>query len=227
MPGLLIIINKDAPSPDERWLDVNYATNELLRHLELSTTFEELKTEWRLRGRPISTAKDLILSYYDSFRIICIPSLTPETTHAVAAQYSRLYNEIRGMSERLRRKKMLVHMNLNVRSFCTYVEHVYNRLARDMESSVDLHFLASKNTDQPIRFRDHVVALIVKLKEDEENIDPPSDAQEAKLVERVIPFIACCIATKFPKSDIELGKLGVVEWRLESQSWSDVADYKP
>jgi len=112
---------------------------------------------------------------------------------------------------------MLVHMNLNVRSFCNYVEHVYNRLARDMESSVDFHFLAGKNADRPKRFRDHVVALIVKLKEDEENIDPPSDAQEAKLVERVIPFIACCIATQLPKNDTRSGKLSEVERILEFQ----------
>ncbi|KAL8786710.1 MAG: hypothetical protein Q9213_002647 [Squamulea squamosa] len=200
-PGLLIIINKDAPDSDERWYDVDYATSELMRHLELSTRFEDLKEEWRLRGRPISTAKDLILCYYDSFRIICIPSLTPETAHDIALQYSKLYNEIRGISERLRKKKLQVHMNLNVRSFCNYVEHVFNRLAKDMSSSVDFHYLASKNLAGPTKFRDHVVALIIKLKEDEENVDPPYDVQEAKLVDRVIPFLACCIASQCAKND--------------------------
>lgn len=204
-PGLLIIINKDAPDSDERWLDVDYATSELLRHLELSTKFEYLKEEWRLRGRPIATAKDLILCYYDSFRIICIPSLTPETTHEIAIQYSRLYNEIRGISERLRRKKLQVHMNLNVQSFCNYVEHVFNRLARDMRSSVDFHYLATKNAARPTKFRDHVVALIVKLKEDEENVDPPCDVQEAELVDRIVPFLGCCIASQCAKNDIGSG----------------------
>lgn len=195
-PGLLIIINKDAPDSNERWLDVNYATSELLRHLELSNKFEDLKEEWRLRGLPISTSRDLILCYYDSFRIMCIPSLTPETTHEIAIQYSRLYDEIRAISGRLRRKKMQVHMNLNVRSFCNYVEHVCNRLARDMKISVDFHYLASRNASRPIKFRDHVVALMVKLKEDEENVDPPNDVQEAKLIDRLIPFLACCIVSQ-------------------------------
>ena len=199
-PGLLIIINQDAPSTDERWLDVDFATKELLKNLELSTRFEDLKEEWRLRGRPISTAKDLILCYYDTFRIICIPSLTPGTAHDISVQYSRLYVEIRGISERLRRKRMQVQMNLNVQSFCNYIEHVFNRLARDLSSSVDFHFLASKNVKRPTKFRDHVTALMVKLKEDEEDVDPPCDVDETKLVDRVIPFIACCIASQSPQT---------------------------
>ncbi|KAL8925657.1 MAG: hypothetical protein Q9208_003340 [Pyrenodesmia sp. 3 TL-2023] len=194
-PGLIIIINKDAPDSDERWLDVDYATNGLLRHLELSTKFADLKEQWRLRGSRISTARELILCYYDSFRIICIPSLTPETTHEITVQYSRLYLEILDTSRRLRRKRIQAHMNLNVRSFCNYVEHVYNRLARDLQSSVDFHYLASRNASRPIKFRDHVVALIVKLKEEEENVDPPCDVQETKLINRVIPFLASCIAS--------------------------------
>ncbi|KAL8904082.1 MAG: hypothetical protein Q9207_003509 [Kuettlingeria erythrocarpa] len=194
-PGLIIVINKDAPDSDQRWLDVDYATKELLRHLELSTKFEDLKEQWRLRGSRISTAQDLILCYYDSFRIICIPSLTPETTHEITIQYSRLYREIRDISRRLRSKRIRAQMNLDVRSFCNYVEHVYNRLARDMLSSVDFHYLASRNTSRPIKFRDHVVALMVKLKEDEENVDPPCDVQETELIKRVIPFLASCIAS--------------------------------
>lgn len=205
-PGLLIIINKDAPSPDKRWLDVDYATSELLRHLELSTRFEELKEEWRLRGRAISTAKDLILCYYDSFRIICIPSFTPETTHEIAVQYLKLYNEIKRVSERVRRKRMQAHMNLDVRRFCNYVEHVVRRLARDLRSSVDFHYLASKNTEHPIRFRDHVTALIVKLKQEEENVDPPCDAREGELIGRVIPFIACCIVSQSHRNSTIPGK---------------------
>ena len=179
--------------------------------MELSTRFEELKEEWRLRGRPISTAKDLILCYYDSFRIICIPSLTPDTTHDIAVQYSRLYVEIRGISERLRRKKLQVHMNLNVQRFCNYIEHVFNRLAKDLSSSVDFHFLSSKNLQRPTKFRDHVTALIVKLKEEEENVDPPCDVDETQLVDGVIPFIACCIASHSRTAGTLSGMLNELE----------------
>ena len=198
-PGLLIIINKDAPSSDERWLDVGFATDTLLEHLELSSKFADLQRRWRRRGRIISTAKDLILCYYDSFRILCIPSLTPETTHEIAIQYRKLYEEIRVISGLVRRKKMQVGMNLNVRSFGNYMEHVFSRLAKDLRSSVDFHYMASKDAKRPVKFREHVVALIVKLKEEEENVDPPCDIQEAGLVDRVIPFIACCVASLIPE----------------------------
>ena len=96
-------------------------------------------------------------------------------------------------------------MNLNVRNFCNYTEHVFNRLARDLSSSVDFHFLASKNVKRPTTFRDHVTALLVKLKEDEENVDPPCDVDETKLVNRVIPFVACCIASQSPRTGANTG----------------------
>ena len=35
--GLIIVINKDVTSLDEKWLDVKYATKTLLKYLELST----------------------------------------------------------------------------------------------------------------------------------------------------------------------------------------------
>ena len=100
---------------------------------------------------------------------------------------------------------MQVHMNLNVKTFCNYVEHVYNRLARDLNNSVDFHFLASKNAERPTKFRDYVVALIEKLKKDEENVDPPYDVRETELIDRVVPFVACCIASQLPKRDVVLG----------------------
>lgn len=96
-------------------------------------------------------------------------------------------------------------MNLDVRSFCNYVEHVYNRLARDMLSSVDFHYLASRNATRPIKFRDHVVALMVKLKEDEENVDPPCDVKETELIKRVIPFLASCIASHSVNDNTQRG----------------------
>ena len=208
-PGLLIVVNMDAPSLDEQWLDVDYATDRFLQNLELSDNFEELKEEWRLRGRVISTARDLILCYYDSFRIICIPShAAPDTTHGIAIQYSRLYTEIEDISKQLRRKKMQVHMNLNVPKFCNYIEHVSSRLARDLKSCVDFHYLASRNSSQPTKFRHHMVALMNKLKEDEENVDPPCDVQEGALINRVIPFVACCIAFQVYNNASSPGKLG-------------------
>ena len=118
---------------------------------------------------------------------------------------------------------MQVHMNLNVRSFCNYVEHFYYRLARDLNKPIDFHFLASKNAKRPTKFRDHVVALMVELQEGGENVDPPCEVQETKLVDRVVPFVACCVASQLPKRDEALGMCREI-LSLVPQSSSEDAD---
>ena len=199
-PGLLIVVNKDVPSSDEKWLDVDYATKTLLAHLELSTSFAELREVWRLRGKILNTAEDLILCYYDSFRIICVPSLTSTTTHTIATQYQKLYNEVRAISAQVRRKKIQVNMNLTVPSFVMYLEHAFSRLTKDLTSSIDFHYLASKDAARPSKFREHLAGLLVKLKEKEETGDSSKVVQETALVDRLTPFVACCMASQIPKN---------------------------
>lgn len=208
-PGLIIVVNKDVPSADKEWLDVNYATKTLLSHLELSPRFAELREVWKTRGKVLKTAEDLIHCYYDSFRIICIPSLEPSTAQTIAVQYRKLYDEIRKSSDKLRKKKIQVGMNLDVGSFTKYMENAFSRLAKDLTSSIDFHYMASKDTDRPSKFREHVTNLLKKLKDDglmskemehgENDIIP-----EAELLNRITPFIACCIASKiYPGAQAE------------------------
>ncbi|KAH7382108.1 hypothetical protein BKA64DRAFT_713345 [Cadophora sp. MPI-SDFR-AT-0126] len=206
-PGLIIVVNKDVPSADKEWLDVDYATKTLLSHLELSPAFAELRKIWKTRGKILTTAEDLIHCYYDSFRIICIPSLTPSTTQTIADQYRKLYDEIRKSSDKLRKKKVQVGMNLDVGSFNKYMETAFSRLAKDLTSSIDFHYMAFKDADRPSKFREHVTNLLVKLKVDRETTtyEPESisgdleSVPEAALLDQITPFIACCIVAKIPR----------------------------
>ena len=204
-PGLVIVINKDVPSSDEAWLDVEHATKTLLAHLELSTAFAELREKWMLRGTVLNTAEDLILCYYDSFRIVCIPTLTSRTTHTIALQYQKLYEEVRKTSDRLRQKKLNLGMNLNVESFGKYMEHALRRLAKDLTSWIDFHYMAMKGTRRPQTFTDHVVALLTKLKQHNEQVSN-SNIQETDVINRLTPFIACVIASRIPKGESREGK---------------------
>lgn len=199
-PGLLIVINKDVPNSDEKWLDVDYATKTLLAHLQLSTAFAQYREVWRQRGKVLNTAEDLILCYYDSFRIICIPSLSSTTTQKIATQYQKLYHKVRTLSGQVRRKKVQANMNLTVPSFVKYLEHAFSRLTKDLTSSIDFHYLASKDAARPTTFREHLTALLVKLKEKEDvRVDDSEFVPEAALVDRLTPFVACCIASQIPK----------------------------
>lgn len=202
-PGLLIVINKDTPTVDGQWLDVQYATKTLLSHLELSTAFADLRRIWKIRGKILNTAEDLILCYYDSFRIICIPNLSSTTTHSIATQYGKLYDEVRTASETLRQKKIRVGMNLNVSSFSQYLIHALTRLTRDITSSIDFHYMAETDKARPSEFRGHMTALftlLVKLRMNGENVKKLTDAvNEQAVVDSLTPFVACCIASELPR----------------------------
>ena len=109
---------------------------------------------------------------------------------------------------------MQVNMNLNVRSLNNYMEHVFSRLAKDLRSSVDFHYMASRDAKRPVKFREHVVALIVKVKKEEENVDPPCEVKETELLDRVIPFVACCVASliPMPHDSPSAGRLGMTSY---------------
>jgi hypothetical protein len=182
------------PSASEDWLDVDYATETLLSHLELSSAFADLRRTWRKRGKSLKTAEDLILCYYDSFRIICIPNLDQMTTHTIAIQYDKLYKEVRQAIEKMRVKKKSVGMNLNVQSFNKYMEYAFERLARDRTSSIDFHYLESKDASRPRKFHEHMLALMISLKEEEERHSPDSVADQQAFLTNLVPFLATCVA---------------------------------
>lgn len=194
-PGLLIVVDKDVPSASEDWLDVDHATETLLSHLELSSAFADLRRIWRKRGKSLKNAEGLILCYYDSFRIICIPNLDQTTTHTIAIQYEKLYKEVRQAIEKMRVKKKSMGMNLNVQSFNKYMEYAFERLARDRTSSIDFHYLESKDASRPRKFHEHMLALMISLKEEEEERHiPDSIADQQALLINLVPFLATCVA---------------------------------
>ena len=206
-PGLIIIVNRVTTSLDEKGLDVEYATKRMLKRLALSTAFTELRAVWQKRGKDLHTAEDLILRYYDSFRVICIPNGGATTMHLIASQYQKLYNEVRTVSEEVRRKKLGLKMNLNVPSFSLYMEHAFTRLAKDLTSSIDFHYLANKDAARPTTFREHLLVLLVKWKENEEREQGRDTVRETEVVDRLTPYVACCIASQIPRNVTKEGEL--------------------
>lgn len=201
-PALLIIINKLPRRSDPEWLDVEYATKKFLSHFELSGVFNDLRRKWDARGRTVKTAEDLILCYYDSFRVVCIPDLTDRiSTKLIAQQLGIFYKEIRQSSAQLRDKRLRVGMNLDVESFITYMEHAFFRLTKDLKAPIDFYYLSSRDSNIPSRFNEHVTSLIVKMLQQSDYGHTNQLGQEQQLLARLTPYLACCIA-------IQVSRLG-------------------
>jgi hypothetical protein len=206
-PGLLIIVNRFKGEDD--WLDVNYATSQLLSQLELSGTFAEQKERWEKRGKAIETAEDLILCYYASFRVICIPDLPYEVAgmakpaRLIAQQYRTLYTEIRWASQGQRESKRRVGMNLDTESFLTYVEHAFHQLSKELKSSIDFYYLDTRdvNSSAPSQFSEHLTGVIVKILNtstfrDGKYRHSNVTGQEEQILKRLIPYLGLCISTQ-------------------------------
>lgn len=228
-PGLLIVINKLTGKADPEWLNVDYATEKLLSHLELSGAFSELKDQWAKRGKTIRTAQDLILCYYASFRVICVPDLPGGTAgikaaRYVAEQYRKLYWEICLASRQQRDKKISVGMNPDVESFNTYVEHAFNRLSRDLKSSIDFYYLSSRDETIPSKVSEHLTALIVKMLRMGNYGRSNELLQEEKLLRRLIPYLAWCIGMQIQSSNEAPTESGMWSSALFLRVFVDILD---
>jgi hypothetical protein len=186
---------------DSQWLDVDFATKRLLSTFQLSGAFSDLCKKWAMQGKSISTAEDLILCYYDSFRVICVPDLVdPKSANLIAKQYRTLYLEITRSSAKLREKRVRVGMNLDVQSFSTYVEHAFNRLTKDLAAPIDFYYLSSKDPVIPSRFNEHMTAVIVKLLHQSDYQRSDQTGQEKQLMDKLTPYLASCIAIQMAGS---------------------------
>jgi hypothetical protein len=198
-PALVVIVNKFTDKSDAEWLDENYATKTLLAHFQLSDAFADQREKWVKRGKTVNTAEDLILCYYDSFRVICVPNLTNfKSASLIMKQYQTLYREIRSSSVRLREKRKQYGMNLDSESFNTYVEHAFHRLAKDLKSPIDFYYLASKDSSIPRSFNEHLTVVVTKMLKASEYDSSDQIGQERDLLNRLTPYIATCIASQLP-----------------------------
>ncbi|ETS80845.1 hypothetical protein PFICI_08374 [Pestalotiopsis fici W106-1] len=130
---------------------VNQATTSLLGNFERSTRFTELRRRWRSRGKEIPTAEELILCYYDSFRVISIPQYTatpPTTVKKTSDQIKTLYKELIHMSERIRSKRQLVNMELDVVNVNVYFKRALIKLGRDYDIGVMASLAKKRNFDR-------------------------------------------------------------------------------
>ncbi|KAK0628303.1 hypothetical protein B0T17DRAFT_149884 [Bombardia bombarda] len=198
-PGLVIVLNKMANDTQDAMSSVDKATNSLLDSFQRSTRYGELRSRWHARGRIINSAKDLILCYYHSFRVIAIPQHTtasPATSKRISSQIKVFYGEILSMSNRIRQRRRFLNMDLDVASLNAYLLQSVTTLARDYNNALDFHRLADGDSALPRRFSEHLLQLMsnmVKLRQ----LDTTQIlGGEVKLIEDLIPYIAACIVAQ-------------------------------
>ncbi|KAK0730097.1 hypothetical protein B0H67DRAFT_560740 [Lasiosphaeris hirsuta] len=198
-PGLVIVLNKMPQDSQETMSSVERTTRSLLDSFQKSARFGELKKRWESRGREIHSARDLILCYYHSFRVISIPQHTaasPTTAKKISQQIKILYGEIRAMSQRIRERRKSLGMDYDVASLSSYLLQSVTALGNDYNNALDFHRLADGDSALPRRFSEHLLQLMSNMVT-LGGLDTTEEiGGESELVKDIIPYIAACIVSQ-------------------------------
>jgi hypothetical protein len=211
-PSLVMIINKFVLQ-DSDYLNVDYATEKLLSQFQLSGSFSEQVDEWQKRGKTLKTASDLILCYYSSIRVVCIPahpgghgSEARKAARYIAQQYRVLDQEIRLAYKRQRDTKLSLDMNLTVETFNNFVDHAFDRLSRNLNTSIDFYYLSTQHRSAPSSFNSHLTNLIYRLLQ-ANNYDKSNEVGfEEVLLQNLLPYLSWCISTQVRSCTDPAGK---------------------
>jgi hypothetical protein len=200
-PGLIIIVNRNTEKAHRALGSIDETTQHLLTSFQKSSRFKEMKKLWKVRGRSINTARDLIRCYYYDFRVISIPTYTtqPEVAAKIAEAVRSLYNEIRIMSDRVRKTRMRFNLDLDVSRFGACFKHAAEMLAKDYRRAIDLHEVSSGDSPLPKTFSEHLVQLMSNMAKARGLEKADKIGGESRLIQDLLPFIAACIVAQLPR----------------------------
>jgi len=209
-PGLVIAFNQisDREFQDEM-LDVDGYTRTFLEIFQKSARYNEMCQIWETRGRPVKSAKELVLRYYHSFKVVVIPTVPkppfPSITRKMLDQIKSLHTEIKAMSSSIHRLRTNLNMNIDVAHFASYLEDAISTLARDSRSAIDFSRMSErKETTLPRYLSDHVSLVLRALVKNAIAEGSDDSVVEASVIKNATPYIACCIKAQKAKGKSQL-----------------------
>ncbi|KAK6208480.1 hypothetical protein LQW54_006826 [Pestalotiopsis sp. IQ-011] len=100
------------------------------------------------------------------------------------------------MSERIRSKRQLLNMELDVASMNAYLIQALIKLGRDHHSTIDFHQLSDGDYRLPRRFSEHLVSVMASLAKKRNFDTSQTVGGEAMLVHQMTPYVAACIVAQ-------------------------------
>lgn len=192
-PALLIIINNDSRDNLTYWCDVDNATEAVLENLDASTWFDEQRSTWNRRGKEVNNARELLLCYYESLRVVFIPSREAVRTQVIFEQYRKLYAEIQAGAQQVQRRQRSAGVNPDIETLTLYTELAFQALSEDVEGPVDFYDIMRQVTKLPQNLTEHLVNVMVKLKK--------RHPSEDHLIRNLIPYLAAVLTIEMSGSD--------------------------
>ena len=122
----------------------------------------KLANQWRERGKPIRSFKDLLHCYYSGFKIICIPSANqpPQLIHN---QYTKLYEEIRRASDISAERRETLGLLMSSEELEVYLRYAFEHFSGNGTEPFNFLDAAIRNNPIAATFADHIIKVAVLL----------------------------------------------------------------
>lgn len=167
LPHAIVVLNASDNDIDEDLWDVEVATKTLLQNLSKTVlqnvVFKKRAQFWRERDREIETVEQLLLSYYDSVKVVRIP--THGRPNLIQSQVIKLYNHIKLACDVSRERKAELRMLLDADELTSYLHFAFDHFAKDLERPFDFVQASFNNSPIPLNFGGNITKLAINLME--------------------------------------------------------------
>jgi len=168
-------MNQPRHVPDNsEWKDpaaaIDFWFKELDRNQDVHE-FVELRKELSQKGMEISKPSEILKRYYSSTKLVWIPHNTTigrelHRPHAeIYSQLKTLHNEIRSAAKTNHKLKATANLLLSTATFQVYTKKALSHFAMKEFAAFDLEAAAGLVRPAPVIFREHVIAVLLLLKE--------------------------------------------------------------
>ena len=185
-PALFIVVNNDGRENMTQWCDVDFATEAVLQNLDSSPWYDEQRATWSRRGREVASARELLLCYYDSLRVVFIPSGSAVSAGTIFEQYQKLYQEIQTSAMNVQRRRQSSGIHSDVETLTLHTEIAFQALSENLEGMVDFHDITQQVSRLPESFTEHLINTLVRLRKS-------YDGWERVLLKDIVPYLAATL----------------------------------
>ncbi len=189
-PALFIVVNNDTSTNTTQFCDVGFATQAILANLDNSTWLDEhrsLVDTWASRGKEIRSARELLFCYFDSLRVIFIPSGDAVPSRTIFRQYQKLYEGVQTSAHNVLTRRHSSGINPNVETLTMHTTYAFQALSESLDGTVDFHDIMRQVTRLPHNYAEHLVNTLVNLKEF-------YDGFERHLIKSIVHYLAATLA---------------------------------
>lgn len=193
LPHLIIVSNESkseskSAADDNQW-DVSKTTQMLLDipmlALEQNPNLEPLIKYWTRRGRPITTALDLLMAYYKTVKVVRMP--TGARPKIMNEQATKLYDAIANACTASREQKHEVRMLLSADDLEPYLQYAFDHFCANLNEPFDFVKASWRNNVIPNDFGGSILRVAINMKQANKRLTAH------QLLVELSAFVASCI----------------------------------